>query len=98
MMQETCRYYIEISRYRDALGYIREGLDITQLHFSSRRISLFLLHQINADLIASCLPEATSRINIVKNLINLNDIDFGKNSEILADDLSAVKNYLYYKN
>jgi len=98
MMQETCRYYIEISRYRDALGYIREGLDITQLHFSSRRISLFLLHQINADLIASCLPEATSRINIVKNLINLNDMDLGKNSEILADDLSTVKNYLYYKN
>ena len=54
IMQEMCKYYIEISRYRDPLDYIREGLDITQLHFSNRRVVQFLLHQANADLIAAC--------------------------------------------
>jgi len=98
MVQEACKYYIEISSYREALGFIEEGLNITQLHFSSRRISLFLLHQVNADVIASRLPQATSHINIVRNLINLNDKDFENYSDLLADDLSGVKNYLYYKN
>lgn len=71
-----CKYYIEISRYRDALGYIREGLDITQLHFSNRRVVKFLLHQDNADLIAACLNESTARLKLTGNLLDGPDEDF----------------------
>jgi hypothetical protein len=97
-MQEACKYYIEISRYRDALGYIREGLDITQMHFSIRRVSLFLLHQINADLVASCITEASSRINIAKNLIGYSDLDQDLNELQILNDLNRCKNIFYLKN
>ena len=68
MMQLMCKYYIDISRYRDATSYIREALDVTQLNFATRRITTFLLHHVNVDLIAQCLNEATSRIKIAEHL------------------------------
>ena len=98
IMQEACKYYIEISRYRDALGYIREGLDITQMHFSIRRVGLFLLHQINADLVASCITEASSRMNIAKNLIGYSDLEQDLNELHILNDLSRCKNIFYLKN
>lgn len=86
-----CKYYIEISRYRDAVGYIKEGLDITQLHFTKRRLSLFLVLQINCDLIANCTNEATSRLQVATNLISNDSI-----SNPLEDtgDLYHIKNYI----
>lgn len=99
IMQETCRYYIEISRYRDALAHIREGLDITQLHFSKRRIGMFLLHQINTDLVACCLNEASSRLSIAQNLIGtVPDFKETQNDLNFANDLTMFRNYFYYKN
>lgn len=89
-MQVVCKYYIDISRYRDATGYIREGLDLTQLHFSSRRMCLFLLDQINADLVASCFTEGDSRIKIAEHFIKPEEIKI-KN----ANDLIIFKNYTY---
>ena len=80
MMQLLCKYYIEISRYRDAIGYIREALDITQLHFSNRRIAQFMLLQINADQIAHSLPESTKRLKLTENL--LNGYDNGKKIDL----------------
>ena len=97
-MQEVCKYYIEISRYRDACGFIREGMDLTQLHFSTRRISLFLLYQVNADLVASCTQEAASRIKIVEHLINSNGekLVLNKKSKLIANnDLYNLRNYVY---
>lgn len=101
-MQEMCKYYIEISRYRDALGYIREGLDITQLHFSSRRITQFLLHQINADLIASNLNESKTRLKLTENFINgcdsVKKTDLRNFARINLDDLFGLKNMIYFNN
>ena len=96
-MQDVCKYYIEISRYRDACGFIREGMDLTQLHFSPRRISHFLLHQVNADLVASCTTEATTRIKIADKFINLNcqRIVLDKKSKLLNEDIYNLKNYVY---
>ncbi len=97
-----CKYYIEISRYRDALGYIREGLDITQLHFSNRRIAQFLLHQINADLIASNLNESKARLKITENFINgcdsLNKTDLKNFTQIDLNDIFGLKNMIYFNN
>lgn len=101
-MQEMCKYYIEISRYRDALGYIREGLDITQLHFSSRRITQFLLHQINADLIASNLSESKSRLKMTENFINgcdsVKKTDLRNFTAINLSDVFGLKNMIYFNN
>ena len=103
LMQTICKYYIDISRYRDATGYIREALDITQLNFSTRRIGSFLLNQINADLIASCLNEANSRIKILENLLSLNDLDLSskksksfklENNFDLCNDFHKFKSFL----
>ena len=96
-MHHVCKYYIEISRYRDACGFIREGMDLTQLHFSPRRISLFLLHQVNADLVASCTNEAVGRIKIAENFINSSSekILLTKKSKILSNDLFNLKNHVY---
>jgi len=97
-MQEVCKYYIEISRYRDACGFIREGMDLTQLHFSPRRISLFLLHQVNADLVASCTNEATSRLKIAERFINSNgkQIVLDKKKKLPNDDIYNLKNFVYF--
>jgi len=101
-MQEICKYYIEISRYRDALGYIREGLDITQLHSSNRRIGQFMLHQINADLIAQCLAESTTRLKLAQNLCNgyenSRKIDICNLSFEDTTDLLGVKNQISLNN
>lgn len=103
IMQEMCKYYIEISRYRDALGYIREGLDITQLHFSKHRIVQFLLHQANADLIAACLNESTARLKLTENLLDGLDEDYKKtdlkNIDLVdMNDLFGLKNLIHYNN
>ena len=89
-MHHVCKYYIDISRYRDACGFIREGMDLTQLHFSPRRISLFLLHQVNADLVASCTNEAVGRIKIAENFINSSSEKI-----LLSNDLFNMKNHVY---
>ena len=68
-MQILCKYYVELSRYREATCFIREGLDLTQCHYCTRRLTQFLLHQINTDLIASNLSEATARIDLAETLI-----------------------------
>jgi len=102
IMQEICKYYIEISRYRDALGYIREGLDITQLHFSNRRISQFMLHQISADLIAQSLTESTTRLKLAENLCNGYEnsrmIDIKNLTFENMTDLLGVKNQISLNN
>lgn len=96
-MQDVCKYYIEISRYRDACGFIREGMDLTQLHFSPRRIGQFLLHQANADLVASCTTEATIRLKIANKFINLNSqqIILDKKAKLLNNDIFNVRNFVF---
>ena len=96
LIQEITKYYIEISRYRDAIGYIREGLDISQLNFSIRRTTHFLLHQINADLIASCLADAHSRIKISEHLISFDLEDLSNLSNY--NDLMKLRNQIYLSN
>ena len=69
VMQVLCKYYVELSRYREATCFIREGLDLTQLHYCTRRLTQFLLHQIHTDLIASSLNEAIIRLDKAEQLI-----------------------------
>jgi hypothetical protein len=69
ILLHLCKYFIEISRYRDATGYIREGLDIVQMHCVNRRVAQFLLYQVYADLIATSFNDALSRMNVAKNLL-----------------------------
>ena len=101
-MQEICKFYIEISDYRKAIGYIREGLDITQLHSSNRRCNQFMLHQINADLIAQCLTESTARLKLAENLCNgyknLRIIDINNLTFENMTDLLGVKNQISLNN
>lgn len=40
IMQLLCKYYVELSRYREATCFIREGLDLTQLHYCTLRLLL----------------------------------------------------------
>lgn len=92
-----CKHFIDIGRYRDATGYIREGLDVTQLHFSLRRVARFLLQQIHADIIANCFNESLSRLKLVGNLIQSHKIE---GLEVLGPemrkDLMGLGNYTYY--
>jgi hypothetical protein len=108
LMHVICKYYIDISRYRDATGYIREALDITQLNFSTRRIASFLLTQISADLIATCLNEACTRIKICENLcLGVKEIELGKKKQpkldssllfMFANDIFKFKNFATLTN
>lgn len=92
-----CKHFIDIGRYRDATGYIREGLDVTQLHFSLRRVSRFLLQQIHADIIANCFNESKTRLKLTENLIQIESIE---KSQILGpemrNDLMRLNNFTYY--
>ena len=94
-MQLLCKYYVELSRYREATCFIREGLDLTQCHYCTRRLTQFLLHQINTDLIASNLNEATARIDLAESLINeqtkLQEYDLAVNHQ----DIVKLKNYIH---
>lgn len=97
IQQNLCKYFIDIGRYRDATGYIREGLDITQLHFSIRRASNFLLQQVNADLIASCFNEAQTRLKLAENLVKIEEIESGSKLSLdTLDDLMRLKNYVFF--
>jgi separase len=104
IMEVVCKYYIEISRYRDACGFIREGMDLTQLHFAPRRVTTFLLLQANADLVASCTIEAASRIKVAERIINdsngkkilLTPTSRGPpKSTLNTEDLHNLKSYFY---
>jgi hypothetical protein len=104
MAQILCKYYVDISRYRDATGFIRESLDITQLHFSKNRLAVFLMHQINCDLLANCHNEATSRLQVVGNLIRGSSekntttvmMETAAVSSHKEQDLFEIKNMLYF--
>jgi len=97
-MQLLCKYYVELSRYREATCFIREGLDLTQLHFCKRRLTQFLLHQINTDLIASNLTEAFLRLDIVEKLLKnkSNKSSAYSLSLLINDDIIQIKNYMHY--
>ena len=75
-MQLLCKYYVELSRYREATSFIREGLDLTQCHSSMRRVTQFLMHQINTDLISSNLTEAKACINLAEKLVSEKNVSF----------------------
>jgi hypothetical protein len=93
ILQQVCKYFIDISRYRDATGYIREGLDVTQLHYAQRRTTMFLLHQINADIVACCFGEASTRLQIVKNFLGIKDDS--NNTDYDENDLHEWRNFIY---
>ena len=98
IMQQYCKYYVELSRYREATYFIREGLDLSQLHYSKRRLTQFLLHQINTDLVASNLSEAFQRLDIVERLLKNRN---GKSSSyslnlLMHDDIVQIKNYMHF--
>ena len=93
VQQGLCKYYIDISRYRDATGFLREGLDITQLHFSRRRCTLFLLHQVNADIVASCFSEASARLQLAKNFLRIRSDEVQPSYD--ADDVLQWRNFAY---
>lgn len=97
IQHHLCKHFIDIGRYRDATGYIREGLDVTQLHFSLRRVTRFLLQQIHADIIANCFNESQSRLKLSENLIQIEKIE---NMQILdsetRNDLMRLNNFTYH--
>lgn len=90
MLSTMCNYFIEISRYRDATTFIRDALDIAQMNFSTSRCALFLLHQVNADIIGHCFDEASSRLRLAKKFLNYDD-----ESVTSGADLFTLRNILY---
>jgi hypothetical protein len=96
-MQLLCKYYVELSRYREATSFIREGLDLTQCHSSMRRVTQFLMHQINTDLISSNLTEATARINLAEKLVSEKNVSFEVCSTINDQEIIKIRNYINLK-
>jgi hypothetical protein len=92
-MQILSKYYIELSRYREATCFIREGLDLTQLHNCEYRIVQFLLNQINTDLIASNYDDASERLEVVESLLEL-ELDEENEDVDKSVDLIAIRNFI----
>lgn len=88
-MQLICKYYVELSRYREATCFIREGIDLSQLHFCKRRLTHYLLHQINADLIASSFEDATGRLKLAEKFLN-------QSESTTLDDILHLKNSIHF--
>jgi hypothetical protein len=96
IMQYLAKYYVELSRYREATCFIREGLDLTQLHNCEYRIIQFLLHQINTDLIAANYEDALDRLKAVEKLLKF-ELDEEEHDEMMDEtvDLVSIKNYMH---
>ena len=76
IMLLLCKYYVELRMYIEANYYICEGLELTQCHSSMRRVTQFLMHKINTDLISSNLTEATACINLAEKLVSEKNVSF----------------------
>ncbi|CAF0715451.1 unnamed protein product [Brachionus calyciflorus] len=97
LTNHLCKHFIDIGRYRDATAYIREGLDVSQLHFSLRRLANFLTLQVHADIIANCFSDSQTRLQIVGNLVKTNEIETtSKIDSELANDLMRINNFVYH--
>jgi hypothetical protein len=96
-MQLLCKYYVELSRYREATTFIRYGLDMAQYHSSMRRVTQFLMHQNNTDLISSNLTEATARIDLAEKLVSEKNVSFGVNSAINDQEIIKIRNNINLK-
>ena len=94
-MQVLCKYYVELSRYREATSFIREGLDLTQCHSSMRRMTQFLLHQVNTDIIAMNLSEATARIDLAETLVSEKSVSIVVYPAINHQEIFKLKNYIH---
>jgi hypothetical protein len=97
MLQILVKFYIEIGRYRDATGFLKEGLDMAQVHCSKRRCVPFLLNQIHADIIALCFTEAQERLALVKNFLQIDQktTQIAQEDLFEEDDLMQLKNFIH---
>jgi hypothetical protein len=94
-MQLLCKYYVELSKYREATSFIREGLVLTQCHSSMRRVTQFLMHQINTDLIASNLSDATARISLAEKLVSEKNASIEFCSIINDKEIIKIRNFIH---
>lgn len=53
VLNVICKFYIDISRYRDSTGYLREAFDISQIHYLKKQVAQCMLLQIYSDIIGT---------------------------------------------
>ena len=97
VLRLLCKLYLDLGRYRDYTAHVKEALDISQIHYLKKRITEYMLLQIESDIIAGCFNETSSRMKMVAKMAQVENLD--SNSKLYIEsnrDLFSIRNYIRF--
>lgn len=98
VVKSLCQLYLDLGRYRDYVGHVKEALDISQIHYLKKRVTEYMLHQIESDVIAGCFNETSARMKMVARMVQVEKIESNLESMQTESirDLFSIRNYIRY--